>query len=215
MARLTNSAIATAGIALTAIVAPAAAQTPGDPTPFTVAQTEQAGAGASSATSTRAQRTFSSDEMVGAAERFFGETSLGIAQAVQRVFAEEGEPTGYIEGEEFSGALGAGLRYGRGTLYMRNGDQRTVYWQGPSIGFDTGANASKVFTLVYDLGNAGGIYRRYPGVEGAAFFVAGASVTYQRAEGVTLAPIRTGVGLRLGANAGYTAYSMNRRWLPF
>jgi hypothetical protein len=160
-------------------------------------------------------RTFNEQEIIAAASRFFGETSATVGQAVQRVFADQGEPVGYIEGREVAGALGGGLRYGRGTLVMKDGERREVFWQGPSIGFDTGLNASEVFTLVYDLGNPDGIYRRYPGVEGAAFFVAGLSVTYQRAEGVTLAPIRTGVGLRAGVNAGYTAYSMNRRWFPF
>ncbi|MCU0882916.1 MAG: DUF1134 domain-containing protein [Hyphomonadaceae bacterium] len=159
--------------------------------------------------------TFDEQEIIDAASAFFGETSAAVGQAVQRVFVDQGEPVGYIEGREFAAAIGGGLRYGRGTLIMKDGQRREVFWQGPSIGFDTGANASRVFTLVYDLGNADGIYRRYPGVEGAAFFVAGLSVTYQRAEGVTLAPIRTGVGMRAGVNAGYTAYSMNRRWFPF
>jgi hypothetical protein len=159
--------------------------------------------------------TFSQDEVVVAASNFFGVASSRVAQAVERVFEDEGQPTGYIQGHEFAGALGPGLRYGKGTLVMKDGTQREVYWQGPSIGFDTGGNASRVFTLVYDLGNPDGLYRRYPGVEGAAFLVAGLSVTYQRAEGVTLAPMRTGVGLRAGVNAGYTAYSRERRWIPF
>lgn len=159
--------------------------------------------------------TFDEEEISAAASRFFDVASSSVAGAIERVFADQGQPVGYIEGREFAAALGGGLRYGRGTLVMKNGERRELYWQGPSIGFDTGVNASRVFTLVYDLGDAGGIYRRYPGVEGAAFLVAGFSVTYQRAEGVTLAPIRTGVGLRAGVNAGYTAYSMNRRWFPF
>ncbi|MEK7661656.1 MAG: EipA family protein [Pseudomonadota bacterium] len=160
-------------------------------------------------------RTFSLDDINNRAQHFFGDTSGGFGRAVERVFSEQGEPVGYIEGSEWSAAIGGGLRYGRGTLIMKDGERRPVYWQGPSIGFDTGVNASKVFTLVYNLGNPDAIYRRYPGVEGAAFFVAGVSVTYQKAEGVTLAPIMTGVGVRLGANTGYTAYSRNRRINPF
>lgn len=159
--------------------------------------------------------TFTQTEVAIAATRFFGETSGAVGRAVERVFKEKGEPVGYIEGNEVSAAVGVGLRYGKGTLVMKNGERRTVKWQGPSIGFDTGANASKVFTLVYNLGNPDAIYRRYPGVEGSAFFVAGVAVTYQQAEGVILAPMRTGVGFRLGANAGYTAYSKERRYLPF
>jgi hypothetical protein len=158
---------------------------------------------------------FERDEIVNAASTFFGKTSGTVGQAVERVFRDQGRPTGYIRGQEVAGALGAGVRYGRGTLVMKDGSEREVYWQGPSIGFDTGGNASKVFTLVYNLQNPDGLYRRYPGVEGAAFLVAGISVTYQQAEGVILAPMRTGVGLRAGVNAGYTAYSKKRRWLPF
>jgi|APTNR8051073442_1049403.scaffolds.fasta_scaffold21555_2 hypothetical protein len=172
-------------------------------------------ANATSEAASQRNRTFSIDDINNRAQHFFGDTSGGLGRAVERVFAEQGEPVGYIEGSEWSAAIGGGLRYGRGTLIMKDGERRPVYWQGPSIGFDTGINASKVFTLVYNLGNPDAIYRRYPGVEGAAFFVAGVSVTYQKAEGVTLAPIRTGVGVRLGANTGYTAYSRNRRINPF
>lgn len=158
--------------------------------------------------------TFSAEEIGLAAGTFFGKTSGAMGSVVERVFREQGRPLGYIRGEEISGAVGVGLRYGKGTLVMKDGQERPVFWQGPSIGLDTGGNASKVFTLVYNLDNPDGLYRRYPGVEGSAFFIAGVSVTYQRAEGVTLAPMRTGVGFRAGINAGYTAYSKKRRWLP-
>jgi hypothetical protein len=158
--------------------------------------------------------TFSAEEIALAAGTFFGKTSGAMGQVVERVFRDQGQPLGYIRGEEASGAIGVGVRYGRGTLVMKNGQERPVFWQGPSIGIDTGGNVSKVFTLVYNLDNPDGLYRRYPGVEGSAFFVAGVAVTYQRAEGVTLAPMRTGVGFRAGVNAGYTAYSKKRRWLP-
>jgi hypothetical protein len=157
---------------------------------------------------------FSAEEIALAAGTFFGKTSGAMGQVVERVFREQGQPLGYIRGEEASGAIGIGVRYGRGTLVMKNGQERPVFWQGPSIGLDTGGNVSKVFTLVYNLDNPDGLYRRYPGVEGSAFFVAGVAVTYQRAEGVTLAPMRTGVGFRAGVNAGYTAYSKKRRWIP-
>jgi hypothetical protein len=158
--------------------------------------------------------TFSAEEIALAAGTFFGKTSGVMGNVVERVFREQGRPVGYIRGEEVSGAVGVGLRYGRGTLVMKDGQERAVFWQGPSFGIDTGGNASKVFTLVYNLDNPDGLYRRYPGVEGSAFYVAGVAVTYQRAEGVTLAPMRTGVGLRLGVNAGYSAYSRKRRWFP-
>jgi hypothetical protein len=163
---------------------------------------------------TPSDNTFSAEEIALAAGTFFGKTSGAMGTAVERIFRDQGKPLGYIRGEEVSGAVGVGLRYGKGTLVMKDGQERPVYWQGPSIGVDTGGNASKVFTLVYNLDNPDGLYRRYPGVEGSAFFVAGVSVTYQRAEGVTLAPMRTGVGFRAGVNAGYTAYSKRRRWFP-
>ena len=158
---------------------------------------------------------FTQQEIIDAAGAFFGKTSGCVGQAVECVFQDQGSPVGYIRGDEYAAAVGFGLRYGQGTLVMKDGQERRVFWQGPSIGLDTGGNASKVFTLVYNLQNPDGIYRRYPGVEGAAFFVAGIAVTYQRAEGVTLAPMRTGLGFRAGVNAGYTAYSKRRRAIPF
>ncbi len=158
---------------------------------------------------------FTQQEIVDAAGTFFGKTSGSVGQAVERVFQDQGSPVGYIRGDEYAAAVGFGVRYGQGTLVMKDGQERKIFWQGPSIGIDTGGNASKVFTLVYNLQNPDGIYRRYPGVEGAAFFIAGIAVTYQRAEGVTLAPMRTGLGFRAGVNAGYTAYSKRRRAIPF
>jgi len=158
---------------------------------------------------------FTQQEIVDAAGTFFGKTSGSVGQAVERVFQDQGSPVGYIRGDEYAAAIGFGVRYGQGTLVMKDGQERKIFWQGPSIGLDTGGNASKVFTLVYNLENPDGIYRRYPGVEGAAFFIAGIAVTYQRAEGVTLAPMRTGLGFRAGVNAGYTAYSKRRRAIPF
>ncbi len=158
---------------------------------------------------------FTQQEIVDAAGTFFGKTSGSVGQAVERVFQDQGSPVGYIRGDEYAAAVGFGVRYGQGTLVMKDGQERKIFWQGPSIGLDTGGNASKVFTLVYNLQNPDGIYRRYPGVEGAAFFIAGIAVTYQRAEGVTLAPMRTGLGFRAGVNAGYTAYSKRRRAIPF
>lgn len=160
--------------------------------------------------------TYSEPEIVEAAERFFGAGAEGVATVVRHVFADLGRPNGYIEGEEGSGAIGVGLRYGDGRLRLkgRRGTTR-VYWQGPSIGFDTGGNASKVFTLAYDLRSIDDIFHRYPGVDGSAYFIGGVGVNYQRRESVTLAPMRAGVGFRLGANIGYLHYSRRRRLNPF
>lgn len=160
--------------------------------------------------------TYSRDEVVAAGQRFFGEGAAGLATVVERVFEDLGRPTGYIQGDEGSGAAGVGVRYGRGRLRLKAFDTTTrVYWQGPSIGLDAGGNASKVLTLCYNLVRPEQIFERYPGVEGSAYYVGGVGVTYQRKNGVTLAPIRLGVGLRLGANIGYLHYTRRRRVLPF
>lgn len=159
--------------------------------------------------------TYSRDELVEAVSDFFGVTAEAAAAVLERVFTDLGRPVGYVAGEEVSGAVGVGLRYGEGYLTMKSGGRHKVYWQGPSIGFDTGGNASRVFVLVYNLYDAEDIYQRFPGVEGTAYLVAGMGVNYQRADDITLAPIRSGVGLRLGANVGYLAYSRQRNWLPF
>jgi hypothetical protein len=160
--------------------------------------------------------TYSEDEIRNAASAFFGAGASGVAAIVERVFAEQGRPVGYIEGSEGAAAFGVGLRYGDGRLFFNRQRRGTkVYWQGPSIGFDTGGNAARVFTLVYGMTDARQIFRRFPGVEGTAYFVGGVGVNYQRAENITLAPMRFGVGLRAGANIGYLAYSPRRNILPF
>ncbi|XBQ16769.1 MAG: DUF1134 domain-containing protein [Oceanicaulis sp.] len=160
--------------------------------------------------------TYSRDEMVEAAADFFGVTAEAAASALERVFSDLGRPVGYIAGEEVSAAAGVGLRYGEGYLTLKgSGERQKVYWQGPSVGFDAGGNASRVFTLVYELRDTDRLYQRFPGVEGTAYFVAGLGVNYQRADEITLAPIRSGVGLRAGANVGYLSYSRQRNWIPF
>jgi hypothetical protein len=161
--------------------------------------------------------TYSADEIVQKAADFFGATTEAVAKAIERVFAEKGRPNAYIVGSEASGAIGVGLRYGEGDLYMKRTGARTtkVYWQGPSIGFDVGGNASKSFTLVYNLPNTEAIFERFPGVDGSAYFIAGISVNYQQNGRVILAPMRTGVGLRGGVNIGYLAYTKERNFLPF
>jgi hypothetical protein len=156
------------------------------------------------------------EEMRNAADSFFGAGASGLAAVMERAFQDNGRPVGYVEGTEAAGAIGVGLRYGEGRLFFRRAREgMRVFWQGPSVGFDTGGNASKVFTLVYGMTDARQIYRRFPGVEGTAYFVGGVGLNYQRAEGITLAPMRFGVGLRAGANIGYLAYSPRRNILPF
>jgi hypothetical protein len=158
--------------------------------------------------------TYSDHEIVDHVSDFFGVTAETAGSVIERAFKDNGRPTGYIAGEEGSGAFFFGLRYGKGLLYMKNKPAQTVYWQGPSVGFDTGGNASRVFVLCYDLQYPDAMYRRFPGVEGSAYFIGGMGVNYQRADGITVAPIRAGVGLRLGANIGYLAYTRHRNIIP-
>ncbi|MCR5878650.1 DUF1134 domain-containing protein [Phenylobacterium sp. J367] len=160
-------------------------------------------------------KTYTRDEMVQNVSDFMGVTAETAGAAVEKIFARNGRPTAYIAGEEGSGALVVGARYGRGLLYMKDREPVEVFWQGPSAGWDFGGNASRVFTLCYDLEDPETIFQRFPGVEGSAYFVGGLGVNYQKAAGVTLAPIRAGVGVRLGANIGYLSYSKKRNILPF
>lgn len=166
--------------------------------------------------SDRTAPTYSADELVAAGSRELGIAAEAMGGAIERIFADQGDrPTAYIAGEEAAGAAGVGLRYGRGALHMKDlSASQEVFWQGISIGWDVGGNASRVFTLVYGLYHPDMIYRRYPGVEGSAYLVGGLGVNYQRADGIILAPVRTGVGLRLGANVGTMAYSRQRNVLP-
>jgi hypothetical protein len=159
--------------------------------------------------------TYSREEIVNNVSDFLGVTAESAGAAVERIFKSNGRPTAYIAGEEGSGAFAIGARYGRGLLYMKGREPREVYWQGPSIGWDFGGNASRVFTLCYDLEVPDAIFQRFPGVEGSAYFIGGLGVNYQRANDITLAPIRAGVGLRLGANVGYLAYTRRRNIIPF
>jgi len=159
--------------------------------------------------------TYSRDEMVDRISDYLRVTAESAAATTEKLFKDNGRPTGYIAGEEAAGAVGVGLRYGRGLLYMKQRDTIEVFWQGPSLGFDLGGNASRVFTLCYNLQYPDAIFRRFPGVEGSAYVVGGLGVNYQKADDITLAPTRVGVGVRLGANVGYLSYSRTRHLLPF
>lgn len=159
--------------------------------------------------------TYSMREIQGAGHSFFGALSQGLASTIEYAFRKQGRPNGYILGEDVGGAFVAGLRYGRGWLYTRDAGQHPVYWQGPSIGWDAGAEGSKVMVLVYRLRDPADIYRRFGGVAGSAYVVGGVGLTFQIHDDIVLAPIRTGVGLRLGANIGYLKYTRRPTWNPF
>ncbi len=161
------------------------------------------------------QSGYSPNEILDAGRGFFGGASEGLAKVVEHAFQRNGQPTGYILGEEGSGAIIAGLRYGEGTLYTKGSPPQKVYWQGPTLGYDLGANGSKSFTLVYNLLNPSQIYERFAGVDGSAYLVGGVGITFQQHDDVILAPIRAGLGLRLGANVGYLKYTPSPTWNPF
>lgn len=164
---------------------------------------------------TRTAPTYRRDDVIGAAEGVFGRGAAGLAGILERILKDQGEPSAYIAGREAAGAFVIGLRYGSGTLQHKVEGERPVYWTGPSIGFDVGGDATKVFTLVYNLYDSQDLYKRYPQVEGRAYFVGGFSATYLRRGNVVLIPVRLGVGVRLGANVGYMKFSEKSRWLPF
>jgi hypothetical protein len=160
-------------------------------------------------------RTYSQNEIIDAGHRVFGSVSRGLASAVEYAFQQAGRPNGYILGQDAGGAFIAGLRYGEGMLYTKDAGQHRVYWQGPSLGYDFGGEGSKTMVLVYNLRDPSDIYNRFGGVEGSAYLVGGVSVQFQKHGDVVLAPIRSGVGVRLGANVGYLKYTRTPTWNPF
>jgi hypothetical protein len=159
--------------------------------------------------------TFSQEEILKQVEGFFGEGAKGIAQVVEKTFKDQGKPNAFIAGEEAGGAIGFGLRYGRGTLQMKEGPSRQVYWQGPSLGFDVGASAAKVFVLVYHLQSPDALFQRIPGVEGSLYFVGGVGVNYLQSGSLVVAPIRFGAGWRQGISLGYIDFTPKAEINPF
>ena len=150
-----------------------------------------------------------------AAEGVFGKGAEGLADLIEDLLRNRGDPSGYITGREAGGAFIAGVRYGSGTLHHQIEGDRQVYWTGPSVGIDFGANADKVFVLVYNLNDSQRLFRRFPAAEGNAYVVGGFTASYLRRGDVVLIPVRLGVGARLGLNAGYMRFSQKNRWLPF
>ncbi len=160
-------------------------------------------------------KTYKQEEVLQEAEAFFGKGAEGIADVIAKAFKEQGEPVGYIKGEEAGGAIGVGVRYGRGSLQMHSGPTREVFWQGPSVGFNVGGNAAKTFILIYNLADPDKIFQRFPGVEGSLYFIGGVGVHYVRSGDVTLAPVRFGVGWRQGASVGYMHFTREKTLNPF
>jgi hypothetical protein len=162
-----------------------------------------------------ADKRFSPQEILDAGHRFFGAVSRGLASIVEKATSQWGQPNGYILGEEGSGAFIGGLRYGEGTLYTKNAGDLRVFWQGPSVGFDWGGEGARTMMLVYNLPATEAVYQRFVGVDGSAYFVGGLGMTALTANNIVVVPIRTGVGVRLGANIGYLKFTPEATWNPF
>ena len=161
------------------------------------------------------QQSFTQNELVGSGHKFFGNVSRGLALTIEEAVRRWGEPNGYVLGQEASGAFVGGLRYGEGQLYTRNAGDRRVFWQGPSIGFDFGGEGARTMMLVYNLPVVDALYQRFAGIDGSAYIIGGFGMTALTANGIVLVPIRSGVGLRLGANIGYLKFTPRATWNPF
>ena len=158
--------------------------------------------------------TYSSNELVDAGHRFFGTVSRDLALVIEKAFSQWGQPNGYILGQEASGAISVGLRYGEGTLYTRNAGDQKVYWQGPSLGFDLGGDGARTMILVYSMPRVDAIFQRFVGISESAYFIGGFGATALSWDRMVLVPIRSGVGLRLGANIGYLKFTPQATWNP-
>lgn len=158
---------------------------------------------------------FSSNELVDSGHQFFGSASRGLALTMQEAVRRWGEPNGYILGQEASGALIGGLRYGEGKLFTRNAGERKIFWQGPSVGFDFGGEGARTMMLVYNMPFTDALYKRFVGVDGSAYFIGGFGMTALAADEMVIVPIRTGVGARLGVNMGYLKFTPEPTWNPF
>ena len=176
-------------------------------------------AGVSPAASALAQaaqpQQFSEGELIGSGNRFFGTLSRGLGDAVEAATRRWGKPNAYVLGQEAGGAIALGARYGEGVMYTRNAGDTRVYWQGPSIGFDWGADGDRTMMLVYNLPAVGAMFRRYGGLDGSAYFVGGFGFTALVDGHIVVVPLRAGVGARLGVNLGYLKFTRTATWNPF
>ena len=215
-----NLTLRVAGIAALLVVAlaalgagPAGAQ--GAPPPPPPQSSPQSSPPAAAPSQPAPSNHFSPNELIDAGHRFFGGVSRGLAMIVEKAGSQWGQPNGYILGEEAGGAFVGGLRYGDGTLYTKNAGDLRVFWQGPSIGFDAGADGARTMMLVYNLPRTEAIFDRFGGIAGSAYFIGGLGMTALGANNIVLVPIRSGVGLRLGANLGYLKFTERPTWNPF
>jgi hypothetical protein len=163
----------------------------------------------------QADTQYSSNELIDAGHRVFGQVSQGLASVVERAVSSYGLPNGYIVGQEGAGAIVGGVRYGEGVLYTKNAGQHQVYWQGPTLGLDLGANGDRTMMLVYNLPSIDTLFQRYVGVNGSAYVVAGLGMTVLSRGDIYVVPIVSGVGARLGVNFGYLKFTDHPTWNPF
>lgn len=160
-------------------------------------------------------QSYSTGELVSRGHSFFGTVSRGLALSIEKAVSQWGQPNGYILGQEGSGAFVGGLRYGEGVLYTRNAGDMKVFWQGPSVGWDFGGDGARTMILVYNLRSVDDVFRRFGGISGSAYVVAGFGMTALGADGIVVVPIRSGVGVRIGANLGYLKFTAQPTWNPF
>ena len=186
------------------------------PSPAPELAPPQQGAGEAQAeAATAAETTYKRDDLIAAGEGVFGKGAAGLAGLLEKILKEQGQPSAYIAGREASGAFVVGLRYGSGVMSHKVEGERPVYWTGPSIGFDVGGDANKVFVLVYNLYDTAELFHRFPAAEGRLYAVGGFAATYLRRGNIVLIPVRLGVGWRAGVNVGYMNFTQKSRWLPF
>jgi hypothetical protein len=212
---LTSRLAATLFVAMMCWTAPASAQQTMPPAPPPLDAQQEPPANMPPQRAAPGPANYGPDELVGEGHRFFGNVSRGLASVIERAVSQWGLPNGYILGEEGSGALVAGLRYGEGTLYTKNAGDLRVFWQGPSLGFDWGGDGARTMTLVYNLPSTRAIYQRFGGIDGSAYIIGGFGMTALTANNIVLVPIRSGIGLRLGANIGYLKFTPQATWNPF
>jgi hypothetical protein len=162
-----------------------------------------------------APETFTGDEILDDGHRFFGDLSRGLADVVQEAGRRWGLPNAYVLGQEASAAFVGGLRYGEGKMYTRNAGDQPIYWQGPSVGFDAGADGDRTMMLLYNLPAVDSVFRRFGGVDGSAYFIGGFGLTALNSDDIVVVPIRTGVGARLGVNVSYLKFTPRATWNPF
>jgi hypothetical protein len=197
---------------------PPAAATPPPPVrqaPPPAAPATDQGAQTRAEVTTAASETYERDDLLAAGEGVFGKGAEGLAGLLEKILKEQGRPNAYIAGREAAGAFVVGVRYGSGIMTHKVEGQQPVYWTGPSVGFDVGGDANKVFVLVYNLYDTEDLYHRFPGAEGRLYLVGGFAATYLRRGNIVLIPIRLGVGWRAGVNVGYMNFTHKSRWLPF